>query len=465
MKKLLGMTLLTGMLALAVMTPVAGVAAPRKNLQDVRVTFSSAVKNAEPSVVNIYAARVNRPAPNTALQDMPMVDGRMQERIARSLGSGVIVRSSGVVVTNLHVIDGAQAIKVVLSDGREYSAKKVGQDEKLDLAILQIYRSSNEALPAAKFGNSDSLAVGDVVLAIGNPYGIGQSVSFGIVSAVERSAMQLSPYARFIQTDASINPGNSGGALVDSTGALVGINAGIFSKSGASNGIGFAIPASLVQRVVDDITTKGTVVRPWFGAEGTLVTEMGARELGLQRAQGVQITAVLPGSPAMRAGLQAGDVILSLDGNPIENPADLNEQILAMPNLLNKQAKLAYWRGGARHDTTVTLTALPDRKTGSQVLIKGYNPMSGVKVEELGPALAAELKLPMGTKGVVAIDVPGAPVLEAFSMPVVYGDLIMAINGNTIRSVDDVQRALDSSRNEWSFRLMRGGRVVNLQTR
>ncbi len=457
--------LLTLVIAVVVAMPVVGVAAPRKNVQDVRVTFSKAVEKAEPAVVNIYAARVNTNVPKTGLQNMPAVDGRMQERIARSLGSGVIVRSSGVVVTNLHVIDGAQAIKVVLSDGREFSAKKVGQDEKLDLAILQIYRSSNEALPAAKFGNSDNLAVGDVVLAIGNPYGIGQSVSFGIVSAVERSAMQLSPYARFIQTDASINPGNSGGALVDSTGALVGINAGIFSKSGASNGIGFAIPASLVERVVNDITTKGTVVRPWFGAEGQMVTEMSAREAGLQRAQGVQIASVLPGSPAMRAGLQAGDIILSLDGNAIENPADLNEQILAMPNLLNKDAKLVYWRGGKRIDTTVTLTALPDRKTGSQLLIKGYNPMNSVKVEELGPALAAELKLPMGTKGVVAIDVPGAPALEAFSMPVEYGDLIMAINGSTIRTVGDVQQALESSRKEWSFRLLRGGKVVNIQTR
>ncbi len=453
------------LMAVVIAMPASGMAAPRKNVQDVRVTFSRAVKNAEPAVVNIYAARVNNAVPKSGVQDMPAVDGRMQERIARSLGSGVIVRSSGVVVTNLHVIDGAQAIKVVLSDGREFSAKKIGQDEKLDLAILQIYRSSNEPLPAAKFGNSESLAVGDVVLAIGNPYGIGQSVSFGIVSAVERSAMALSPYARFIQTDASINPGNSGGALVDSTGAVVGINAGIVSKSGASNGIGFAIPASLVERVVDDITTKGSVVRPWFGAEGQMVTEGVAREMGLQPARGVQITAVVPNSPAMRAGLQPGDVLLALDGNPIENPGDLNEQILAMPNLLNKDAKLVYWRSGKRIDTEVKLTALPDRKTGSQLLIKGYNPMNGVKVEELGPALSAELKLPMGTKGVVAVDVPGTPALEAFSMPVQYGDLIMAINGNTIRAVDDVQRALESSRKEWNFRLMRDGRVVNIQTR
>lgn len=450
-------------MAIVMAAPVTGVAAPKK-LEDVRVTFSSAVKKAEASVVNIYAARVNRAA-RPALQDMAPMDVRSNDRIARSLGSGVIVRSSGIVVTNLHVIEGAQAIKVVLNDGREFAAKQVGKDEKLDLAVLQVFRASNEKLPAARFGDSDSLAVGDVVLAIGNPFGIGRSVSFGIVSAVERSAMALSPYARFIQTDASINPGNSGGALVDSTGALVGVNAGIFSKNGASNGIGFAIPASLVQRVVDDIVNTGSVVRPWFGAEGTMVTDLAAREAGLPRAQGVQLTGVLPGSPAMLAGLKVGDVITRLDSNAIENPADLNEQILAMPNLLNKEAKLEYWRNGQRVQTTVMLTALPERKTGAQVLVKGYNPMNGVKVEELGPALATELKLPLGTKGVVAVDVPGAPVLEAFAMPVQYGDLIMAINGNTIRTVNDVQGALDSSRNEWIFRLMRGGRVVNIQTR
>jgi serine protease Do len=370
-----------------------------------------------------------------------------------------------VVVTNLHVIEGAQAIKVVLSDGREFAAKQVGKDDKLDLAILQLEMKTNERLPAAKFGNSDTLQVGDVVLAIGNPFGIGQSVSFGIVSAVQRTAAALSPYARFIQTDAPINPGNSGGALVDSTGALVGVNSGIFSKSGASNGIGFAIPASLVQRVVNDITTTGRVVRPWFGAEGQAVTDSVAREVGLPSATGVQLTGVLPNSPAANAGLQRGDVILKLGDGVVEDPADLNEQVLAMPNLLNKATPLTYWRNKHQLQTTVTLTAIPTRSASSQTLVKGYNPLTGVKVEALGPGLNTELNMPLGTKGVVVVDVPDQPVLQAFEMPVQNGDLLMAINGSTIRAPEDVQKALDSSRSGWELRIMRGGKVVNIKTR
>lgn len=450
---------------------LAGVAQPvlaqaRQDMGSVRVTFAHAVAKAEPAVVNIYAARVNRAtlAQEPGLKPLLPQDNRMKERIARSLGSGVIVNPDGVVVTNLHVIEGAQAIKVVLSDGREFAAKKVGQDEKLDLAVLRIERKSNERLPFAAFGNSETLRVGDVVLAIGNPFGIGQSVSFGIVSAVERSAAALSPYARFIQTDAPINPGNSGGALVDSTGALVGVNSGIFSKSGASNGIGFAIPATLVKRVVDDITTTGYVVRPWFGAEGQAMTPDVAKTMGLPSVTGVQLTGVLPGSPAAAAGLQRGDVILKLGGGVVENPADLNEQVLAMPNLLNKPTELIYWRNGREQRTTVTLTAMPERNTSTQTLVKGYNPLSGVTVEELGPSLNAEMGLPLGTKGVVVAGLPSEP-LGSFDMPVQERDLIMAINGSTIRNAGDVQGALNSSRSNWELRIMRGGRVVHIKTR
>lgn len=455
---------IAGMMMAGVAQPV--LAQARQDIGTVRVTFAHAVAKAEPAVVNIYAARVNKPtlAQEPGLKPLIPQDNRMAERIAKSLGSGVIVKPEGVVVTNLHVIEGAQAIKVVLSDGREFAAKKVGQDEKLDLAVLQVERKSNERLPFASFGNSETLRVGDVVLAIGNPFGIGQSVSFGIVSAVERSAAALSPYARFIQTDAPINPGNSGGALVDSTGALVGINSGIFSKSGASNGIGFAIPATLVKRVVNDITTTGYVVRPWFGAEGQAMTSDVAKQLGLPSVTGVQLTGVLPRSPAAAAGLQIGDVILKLGGGVVENPADLNEQVLAMPNLLNKPTELVYWRGGRQQQTTVTLTAMPERNTATQMLVKGYNPLSGVTVEELGPSLNSQMGLPLGTKGVVVASLPSEK-LGAFEMPVQVGDMLMAINGSTIRNAGDVQGALNSSRSNWELRIMRGGRVINLKTR
>lgn len=464
MKKLVVLGMMGLLAGTALVSSV--VAAERKDLGSIRVTFAQAVKVAEPAVVNIYAARVSKPtlAQEPGLQSLKPQDGKAKDRVERSLGSGVIVKSSGVVVTNLHVIEGAQAIKVVLSDGREFAAKRVGQDEKLDLAVLQVEMTSNLNLPAAKFGNSDTLQVGDVVLAIGNPFGIGQSVSFGIVSAVQRSAAALSPYARFIQTDAPINPGNSGGALVDSTGALVGVNSGIFSKSGASNGIGFAIPSVLVQRVVNDIVSTGRVVRPWFGAEGQAVTPDVARELGLPTATGVQLTAVLGGSPAAVAGLRRGDVILNLGGGAVENPADLNEQVLAMPNLLDKATPLVFWRDGKRNETSVTLTALPVRTPTAQLVVKGYNPLNSVTVEALTPGLNNELALPLSTKGVAVVKVPDAPVLAAFGMPVQTGDIVMAINGSTIREPRDVQQALESSRSNWAIRLMRNGMIVNLKT-
>ncbi len=463
MKKLAIYGLMGVMMASAAM-PV--MAQARQEMGSVRVTFAHAVAKAEPAVVNIYAARVNRAtlAQEPGLKPLIPQDNRMMDRIAKSLGSGVIVKPEGIVVTNLHVIEGAQAIKVVLSDGREFAAKKIGQDEKLDIAVLQVERKSNERLPSASFGNSETLRVGDVVLAIGNPFGIGQSVSFGIVSAVERSAAALSPYARFIQTDASINPGNSGGALVDSTGALVGVNSGIFSKSGSSNGIGFAIPATLVKRVVEDITTTGYVVRPWFGAEGQAVLPDVAKELNMTSVTGVQLTGVLPGSPAAAAGLRRGDVILKLGGGVVENPADLNEQILAMPNLLNKPTSLVYWRDGRAQETTVTLTAMPERNTGSQTIVKGYNPLSGVTVEDLSPSVNTQMNMPLSTKGVIVAALP-AQKLGAFDMPVQEGDLLMAINGNTIRTAADVQGAVNSSRSDWELRVMRGGRVFNIKTR
>jgi serine protease Do len=461
----MGMVRIFGIFGVALLL-AQGAWAERANMADTRVTFAHAVKMAEPSVVNIYAAKVvggrSALARDPRFETLLPGDSAARERIEKSLGSGVIVRSDGIVVTNLHVIEGASAIKVVLSDGREFAARTVGRDDKLDLAVLRLQVTSNERLPAATFGDSDSLQMGDVVLALGNPFGIGQSVSFGIVSAVERSAAALSPYARFIQTDAPINPGNSGGALIDSTGKVVGINSGIFSKSGASNGIGFAIPASLVQRVVGDIVTTGSVVRPWFGAEGQALTDDVARTLGLATTRGVQLTGVLPGSPAAAAGLRRGDVLLTLAGQPVADPSDLNGQILATPNLLNKAAEVTYRRGTRTEVTRVTLTALPPR--AAQQIIKGYNPLTGTTVEELTPALNVELGLPLSTKGVAVTAVPARPPLAAFGLSLEPGDLILAINGNTIAAPRDVQGALDSSRQQWQLRFQRKGRVLQIMT-
>ena len=454
-------------LCLAAAMPHAAFA--REDLANTRVTFAHAVKQAAPSVVNIYAAQIlpdNRQmlANNPDYQHL-LPSGPVTERIRRSLGSGVIVRDDGVVVTNLHVIQGADAVKVVLADGREFAATQIGHDDKLDLAVLRLQMPKNETVPAATFGNSETLQVGDVVLALGNPFGIGQSVSFGVVSAVERSAAALSPYARFIQTDAPINPGNSGGALIDSTGKVVGINSGIFSKSGTSNGIGFAIPSSMVERVVKDIVTTGRVIRPWFGAEGQQVSDSLARELGLRAGTGVFITNIIPGSPADVAGLRKGDVLLSLSGKTIPNPAALSEQIVAMPDLLNKQTAITYWRGGKVVKAYVTLTALPPRLTGQQLEVKGYNPLTGYTLEPLSPALNVEIGLPLSARGVAIVQAPDRPPLNAFKLTLLPGDVLTTINNIPVSTPQDVQVALASSRSSWDITYRRNGRTqqVHLQ--
>lgn len=456
--------LLALLLAATALSPAVWAAPPAKRVDAMttRVTFSRAVQSAAPAVVNIYAARVlaprQGPAQDPAWQHMLPKEKAMRERVDKSLGSGVIVRPDGVVVTNLHVIDGADAIKVVLADGREFAATLVGQDDKLDLGVLKLTLTSNERLPAARYGESDTLQVGDVVLALGNPFGIGQSVSFGVVSAVQRSAAALSQYGKFIQTDAAINPGNSGGALIDSTGALVGINSAIFSRNGASAGIGFAVPTTLVKRVVDDILRTGRVVRPWFGAEGEAVSPNLAQELKLPNVSGVALTGVMEGSPAANAGLKRGDVLLTLAGQPATDPATLNEQILATPNLLNQPTPLTYWRGGRAINGSITLTALPPRALGQQGVLKGYNPLTGAKVEPLSPALNVEIGLPMSSRGIALVALSDRP-LAGFKHPLQPGDVLLAINGIPLHNAAEVQGALDSDRKTWRIRYLRDGKI------
>lgn len=437
-----------------------GAAQARVDGTTTRASFKQAVKTAAPSVVNIYTAKVV----NAPVMDDPrargVIIGSARERVQRSLGSGVIVKSGGIVVTNLHVIEGASAVKVVLNDGRDYVAKLIGSDEKLDLAVLKISAPESASLPVIRFGDSDTLEVGDVVLALGNPFGIGQSASIGVVSAVARSNVALSPYGQFIQTDASINPGDSGGALVDSTGALVGVNTAIFTKSGGSNGIGFAIPTALVRTVVDDITRVGRVVRPWLGAEGQAMTDSVAEELGLGETRGVLLTAIVPGSPAANAGLRQGDVIIRIAGKDVTDPVSLNDKILATPNLLDRPASIVIWREGRMQEVQATLTALPARDTKGRLVITGYNPLNGVMVEALGPALNADLGLALSTRGVAVVDAPQKAPLAAFNFSVKPGDLILSVNGNLVKSPKEVQQAVDSDRRQWEIRIQRDGKVI-----
>jgi serine protease Do len=421
-----------------------------------KVSFAEAVKVAGPSVVNIFAASAVRAEVPVGVNFAPPV----QQRVQRSLGSGVIVSENGKVVTTLHVIAGASAVRVITSSGAEYNATLAASDPKLDLAVLQLQLPRGTKLPVAKFANSDSLQVGDLVLAVGNPFGLGQSISLGVVSAVARSQVALNPYAQFIQTDASINPGNSGGALIDSTGAVVGLNTAVFNgPGGAKNpaqGLGFAIPANIVRTVVSDLVTTGRVVRPWLGAEGQGLTNDAVTELKLPDDNGVLITAVLPGSPAANAGLRRGDVLRTLNGVKVTDAANLNQSILLLPGLLNKAVPLGIWRDGKAQTLQVTLQALPPRREAERAQVSGYNPLGGLMVEPLGPALSSDLNLPLTTQGVAVLALPERP-LAAFDQRFAVGDIITHINSQPTASTRALQGALSTSRRAWEVRFLRGG--------
>ena len=292
------------------------------------VSYAAAVEHSAPSVVNINTAKVVTIRPHPFFDD-PLFRrffGRgaddlitPRKRIDTSLGSGVIVSAQGYIITNHHVINGADAIQVSLRDGRMAAAKVIGSDPETDIAVLKI---DLDKLPSIALGQSDRLRVGDVVLAIGNPFGVGQTVTMGIVSATGRNKLGINTFENFIQTDAAINPGNSGGALIDATGKLVGINTAIFSRSGGNQGIGFAIPTSLARSVFEEIIQYGHPVRGWLGVEANAITADLAKSLGLDSTDGVVVVGVMRNGPAHRAGLKPGDVILSIDGKPIREARD-----------------------------------------------------------------------------------------------------------------------------------------------
>ena len=292
------------------------------------VSYAAAVENSAPSVVNINTAKVVAVRRHSFLTE-PLFErffGRSlddlitpQQRVETSLGSGVIMSDSGYILTNHHVIEAADEIQVSLRDGRTASASVIGKDPETDLAVLKV---DLENLPAITVGQSESLRIGDVVLAIGNPFGVGQTVTMGIVSATGRSKLGINTFENFIQTDAAINPGNSGGALIDANGNLVGINTAIFSRSGGSQGIGFAIPVSLARNVLQDIIEHGRALRGWLGIEARAITPELARSLGLSDTRGVLVVGVLRDGPAHQAGLQPGDVILTIDDKTIAEAGD-----------------------------------------------------------------------------------------------------------------------------------------------
>jgi Do/DeqQ family serine protease len=428
---------------------------------ELRLSYAPVVQRVAPAVVNVYAAKViqNR----NPLFDDPIfrrffggAPGGGREQVQRSLGSGVLVDASGLVVTNVHVIEGADDIKVSLADKREFEATVVLKDPRSDLAVLRI-KDAKERFPFLEFANSDALQVGDVVLAIGNPFGVGQTVTHGIVSALARTQVGITDYQFFIQTDAPINPGNSGGALVDMAGQLVGINTAIFSRSGGSQGIGFAIPANMVRVVVASAKNGGKAVkRPWLGAKLQAVTPDIADSLGLKRPAGALIANVVPDSPAARAGLKAGDLIVSVDGQEVDDPNAFDYRFATQP--LGGTAQLGIQRGGRDSTISIALQTAPDTPR-DEITIQSRSPFFGAKVANLSPALADELQVQNADKGVVIVDVDTGSY--ASNLGFMRGDVIQEVNGETIANTKELARLSKAQNRTWRIVILRGGQKIS----
>jgi Do/DeqQ family serine protease len=426
-----------------------------------RLSFAPVVRKAAPAVVNVYSRRVVRQTVDP-FWDFFGGMGVPRERVAQSLGSGVIVRSDGIIVTNNHVIAGGQEIMVVLGDRREFPAKVLLADSRADVAVLKIDTGA-ERLPVLALDDRDDAQVGDLVLAIGDPFGVGQTVTNGIVSALARSGVGITDVSYFIQTDAAINPGNSGGALVDMNGDMIGMNTAILSQSGTSSGVGFAIPAALIKRVVETAVGGGTVaqVRPWLGVKTQEVSADIARTLGLDRPEGVLITDVYPGGPGARAGLKQGDLILAVDGQPVNDESTLNYRVVTRRT--GDEVTLTLRREhGAGQSVRVRIEPPPGGAANDAKTINGRNPLDGATVSPLSPASAEEMGLdPFAAKDGVLVTKAGERFAGRF---LADGDVIRSINGVTPHSVRELEAILSShGAGGWRIVFQRGGQTVTAQ--
>ncbi|OAB56102.1 serine protease [Phormidium willei BDU 130791] len=429
----------------------------------IQLSFAPVVKQVAPAVVNIFASKTvtQRQSP---LFDDPFfrrffgedfgVFGRPRERTQNALGSGVIVDPAGLVVTNQHVIAGADEIRLVLADRREFAAEIVLEDSRTDLAVLRL-DSGGEALPAVAFRDSDSIEVGDLVLAIGNPFGVGQTVTSGIVSATARTQVGVSDYSFFIQTDAAINPGNSGGALVTLDGRLVGINTAIYSRSGGSVGIGFAVPSNMVRTVVAGARDGGVIRRPWAGAQGQTLTAELAEAVGLPRAGGVIVNEIYSGGPADRAGLVEGDVVLAVGGKPVADAQALRFRLATQQ--LGARTDLRVWRDAGEVTLSLPLEPPPEEPPRNPARMTGRHPLSGAVVANLSPALAEELELHGAWQGVVVLQVPNGATARRFGFR--RGDVVHRIDGQQVRTVRQLAGALEAAQGRWRMTIERDGRL------
>ena len=445
---------LSGMLALASPLPASGQAVPASTAE-ISLSFAPVVRNAAPAVVSIYARRVVESRANPFFDD-PLFGqlfgdfGRAVPRVQNALGSGVILSVDGIVVSNDHVVGGADDIRVVLQDRREFAADLILSDRESDLAVLRLRGA--EGLPHLALADSDRVEVGDLVLAIGNPFGVGQTVSQGIVSALARSGIAVgSGRGYFIQTDAAINPGNSGGGLVDLQGRLVGINTAILTRSGGSHGIGFAIPANLVGQVVAQAQGGASRFRrPWLGLSGQSVDASLAEAFELGLPQGVVITELHPESPLVAEGLRPGDAVLAVEGEPVHSLPELNFRLAALG--LEGEARLAIYRHGNRSEITVALAAAPENPPRDRREFRqGFLP--GLVVETVNPAVAEDWDLPPGLSGALVIEARASAARAGFRR----GDVVIEVNRAAIDSTRDLERALQGQARLWEIGLIRQG--------
>ncbi len=422
---------------------------PRQAPRDagtMKSSFAPVVREAAPAVVNISARGVQQ------VRDpfFELFGGGPQSRVTGSIGSGVIVRADGVVVTNNHVIQNMQQIRVTLNDRREFPARVLLADERSDIAVLQLEQVDGD-LPVLRIDDQEEQQVGDLVLAIGNPFGVGQTVTNGIISAVNRTETGISDSGSFIQPAAAINPGNSGGALVDMDGDLIGINTAIFPRTGSSTGVGFAVPATMVKRVVDSaIGGAKSVVRPWLGVKGDSVSADIARSLGLSRPQGLIVTEVYPQGPGARAGLEQGDVITAIDGAEINDQGGLNFRVGTRSP--NDTVAVTILRDGRTQTLNARVSALPGNADPGQGTSVGQGALAGLQGVALNPALADRLGGDPFTSGVVVTG------LQRNSIPARIGlrpnDLIVQVDGRPATSVAALGRAQRGS----ELTIVRGGR-------
>jgi len=428
---------------------------PPSSAAQMKLSFAPVVKKAAPAVVNISSKRMVRQQADPFWEMFGL--GAPRNRIEGSLGSGVIVRSDGVIVTNNHVVEGGQEITVALADRREFPARVLLADPRTDLAVLKIDVGA-EKLPTLAINDTGDAQVGDLVLAIGDPFGVGQTVTNGIISALNRSADPSGDAASaYIQTDAAINPGNSGGALVDMNGDLIGINSFILSRSGTSSGVGFAVPGVTVRRVVETAAGGGhAVVRPWLGARLQSVTTEMARSLGLATPSGALVSEVWPGGPADRAGLRQGDVVVSVDGRPAVDASAVNYAVGS--HRVNDEISVGLRRAGRDQTVSVRAQAAPATPARDEQTIAGRNPFTGATVVNLSPAVADELGVDTFARGVLVTRINGGPAAQVGLQP---GDIIRAANGQQIGAVRDLVAATSRQAASWQVTIERGGQQIS----